>query len=342
MLNLNESSGKKSFWEGPDRIPGAIGLFVILGALAYGFILALPTLLIWATNTILLFVEIGVICGILGAFANDKFRATMWTKYKSLINKASGLIITNDPIGMAKASIGILQENRVSMDKQLGILNGHLKITEQEVSTNNATIDSKMREASAAQKNLNVETDETRKMKIKGAMVLATREASRLKESNDRLIPMKHQIKMLYDMINKYYIASDFLIKDISAELAVKEREWKTLVAGSKAVSAAKTIFGNSTQMEIFNESMVALNEDIGARVGVITRFMDNSESVLTSIDIQNGMLEEEGLKMLEQYNAQTFDIIFDTSNLGKKEEPIKILANPGQQVSTKFGNLLD
>jgi hypothetical protein len=48
-----------------------------------------------------------------------------------------------------------------------------------------------------------------------------------------------------------------------------------------------------------------ALADDIGKKVGEMERFMDTSRNLMASIDLQNGVFEDEGLRMLEEFEKQ-------------------------------------
>ncbi len=339
---LNETK-PKTFWQKPEGIPGAILLATLIGGGIWGLSKAMPFLLELAQNTIYLIGMIVVICAFFGAVLNPNVRATVWLKYKAMLRTMTGWIINLDPIGIMKAYIQTLREKREVMNEHLTLLNGELKKVEREIGSNEATENMKMREAQAAQKQLGQATDETEQLRLKGAMNLAAREAKRMQESNLKLKPLQQQINTLYKMINKLYISSEFLIADMDADVKAKEREYRSIKEASNAVNAARSVFGSGgADMEVFNQSAEALQEDIGNRVGAITRFMDNTQSVLTSIDVKNGMLEEEGLRMLEEFNDKQFNAIFN-SKLGAPEpEKIKILAKSEQsQAAGKFNDLI-
>ena len=44
-----------------------------------------------------------------------------------------------------------------------------------------------------------------------------------------------------------------------------------------------------------------AIADDVSNKVGEMEQFMSMSENFMQSIDLQNGVFEEEGLKMLEK-----------------------------------------
>ena len=80
--------------------------------------------------------------------------------------------------------------------------------------------------------------------------------------------------------------------------------------AASTAIAAGSTTLGapmlwaqniKDVTIRQFGTGVSNLN-DVANKVGEMERFMDVSKGVVNSIDLQNGVFEEEGLKMLEEW----------------------------------------
>ena len=52
--------------------------------------------------------------------------------------------------------------------------------------------------------------------------------------------------------------------------------------------------------------AMEAVAEDVAGKVGEMERFMEMSANFMDSVDLQNGVFEEEGIKMLEQWEKNS------------------------------------
>ena len=52
--------------------------------------------------------------------------------------------------------------------------------------------------------------------------------------------------------------------------------------------------------------SMEALADEVGDKVGEMERFMDTSRNLMDTIDLQNGVFEEEGLQLLERWEQDS------------------------------------
>ena len=60
----------------------------------------------------------------------------------------------------------------------------------------------------------------------------------------------------------------------------------------------------------MFDAAMEAITDDVGNKVGEMDRFMEMSSNFMNSIDLQNGIFEEEGLKMLEKWEKESTSLI--------------------------------
>ena len=50
--------------------------------------------------------------------------------------------------------------------------------------------------------------------------------------------------------------------------------------------------------------------EDVSMKIGEMERFMDMSTNFMDSIDLQNGIFEEEGLELLEKWEKEGVSLI--------------------------------
>jgi hypothetical protein len=56
----------------------------------------------------------------------------------------------------------------------------------------------------------------------------------------------------------------------------------------------------------MFDMAMEAVAEDVANKVGEMERFMELSANFMDSVDLQNGVFEEEGLQMLEKWEKES------------------------------------
>ena len=66
----------------------------------------------------------------------------------------------------------------------------------------------------------------------------------------------------------------------------------------------------------MFDAALESIADDVSQKVGEMERFMEVSQGFMQSIDLQNGVFEEEGIKMLEKWENQGVSRI-----LGKEKD---------------------
>jgi hypothetical protein len=292
---VEEAKGK-DFWEKPEGKTGMIFAVAILAGAAILFINYLPTLLMLAQNTLYLILMLMGI-GVLGYIALDSsFRNLLAFMYKVAMKKLTGMFIEMDPIAIIEVYIDEIKNNRAKMDEQLGALKGQIKSLDRVINENIANMDNQLGVAKQAQK-----VGQTNQVNLKVRM------AEKLKESNMKLSDLKTKLELLYKMLSKMYENTGFLLEDITFEVEVQKRERKAITTGYSAMrSAMKIINGDKDKKMMFDEAMEFMAEDIGMKVGEMERFMDVSANFMNTIDLQNGVIEEKGLQMLEQWEKDS------------------------------------
>ena len=302
----------KSFWRRPEGITGALFLIGGLGLLGYLVISSL-TAIISFFGTLLGTVAGLLVLGILIYMVLDpKTRNLMWYMYKSVMRWITGMFVQLDPIGILKSYVADLKQNLKKMNKQVSKLRGQMHKLKELIINNQKEIKSNLNLASKAK--------ETNK---KAVMILKSRKAGRLKESNIRLEDLYNRMEVLYRVLTKMYENSEILMEDINDQVKVKEQERKAIRASHSAMKSAMNIItGNNDKRQMFDQALEAVADDVSKKVGEMERFMEMSESFMSSIDLQNGVFEEEGLKMLEQWEREGESLL-----LGEEKETLLLQA---------------
>jgi len=147
----------------------------------------------------------------------------------------------------------------------------------------------------------------------KSQMILRSRKAGRLKESNIKYEALYSKMEILYRVLKKMYDNSEILKEDVADQVEIKEQELKAMKASHSAMSSAMNVIrGNKDKRAMFEMALEQVADDVSNKVGEMERFMEMSESFMGSIDLQNGIFEEEGLKMLEQWEQENSLILLD------------------------------
>lgn len=318
----------KSFWQRPEGITGLLFLAAIVAGGGY-----LLTTLPWGLileNTLYLAGTLAVLGAVLYMVLDPKMRNLVSYGYKSVMRGLTGMFVNIDPIGILKSYIEDLQDNLGKMRSQIGKIKGQIRHLTTLMETNTAEIESQMKIASAA--------------KAKGMekqMVLSSRKASRLKESNAKYQALTQRMEVMYRILNKMHDNSEILLEDTKDQVSLKEQERKAIRASHSAMqSAMSVISGDPDKRAMFDMAMEAVAEDVASKVGEMERFMEMSASFMDSVDLQNGIFEEDGLNMLEKWEQESTLMLLNdgkstTSTLDLNSLP-EAQSNPQQSSSGK------
>jgi len=111
------------------------------------------------------------------------------------------------------------------------------------------------------------------------------------------------------------------MLEDIQDQVELKEQERKAMHASHSAMKSAMNIIaGDKDKRLVFDMALEAIADDVANKVGEMERFMDVSENFMKSVDLQNGIFEEEGLRMLEKWEKEGVSTILG----GQKETLLK------------------
>ncbi|MEM1323495.1 MAG: hypothetical protein AAGG75_24735 [Bacteroidota bacterium] len=291
-----EKFKQKSFWRKPEGVTGAIFLGALLIGGGYLFSLALPALLALAQQTLYLALMLLALAVIVYMVLDPKMRNLVWYMYKSVMRWITGVFVTIDPIGILKNYVEDLQDNLGKMSKQIGALRGQMRKLKMLIESNNKEIDNNMKLASMAKKKGKEQQ-----------MVLAARKASRLKDSNGKYQTLHNKMEVMHRILSKMYQNSEILLEDTKDQVKLKEQERKAIRASHSAMkSAMSVISGDPDKRAMFDAALEAINDDVANKVGEMERFMEMSANFMDSVDLQNGVFEEQGLQMLEKWEKES------------------------------------
>jgi len=310
---MTDNYKKKSFWKKPEGVTGAI--FLILGLILGGTLISnsIAALINFAQTNL----GLGVILASLGLIIfmalDNKARTLISYIYKSTMRWITGIFVQIDPIGILKSYIQDLKGNLKKMRKQIGMLRGQMHKLKEMIVNNQRDIKKNMELASKAKQSAQ-----------KSVMILKSRKAGRLKESNMKLDDLYKRMEVLYRVLSKMYENSAILAEDIEDQVKLKEQERKAMLAGHSAMKSAMSIIkGDSDKKAMFDQALEAIADDVSSKVGEMERFMEMSESFMSSIDLQNGIFEEKGMAMLEEWENKSTSLL-----LGETKDDLISSAN--------------
>jgi phage shock protein A len=312
----------KSFWRRPEGVTGA--LFLIAMIVGGGILLAnaWPAFLAMLSDPAYLAGMLAVLGAVIFTAFDPKMRQLVWYFYKSVMRWLTGIFVKIDPISILKSYIEDLEKTLKKMSGQIGNLRGQMRQLKGIMDANSAEI----------QKNMSVAEQSKQKGDDKN-LALSARKAGRLQDANAKYEVLYERMEVLYRILFKMYENSEILLEDTKDQVTVKEQEYRAIHASHSAIESAMSILkGSPDQRALFDRALEALADDVSDKVGEMERFMATSNNLMASIDLQSGVFEEEGLKMLEKWERES--PLLSTSLKEKKtaEKPLD-LSKPPKEV---------
>ena len=296
----------KSFWEKPEGKVGIVISALLLFAGFLGFTQILPWLIEVAKNTLTLIALLGAIALVLVPLTMPDIRLKLSIGYKLLLRRMAGCIIKIDPIAILKETIKKGRGRLEIFEENIQKLKGVMGTMRNKIKSYSSSAQESMLAAQAAQK-----------QNVKSQIFLQTRQAGRLKGAVTELSTVYTRLEALYRVLTKMYENAGTILQDTEQEVALTEDKWKAIRASYSAMSSAmKALRGDKDERALYEETMEYVNNDLGEKMGEIDYMLDASETIMDSIDVRNGMFQEKGMQMLEDFEKKA-----DTWLLGTEPE---------------------
>ena len=181
----------KSFWERPEGMTGMFFGVAALTGIAFFLYNFMETLVRLAENTLYLGGMLMAGAGILYMILDPKWRNLVWFSYKSVMRWITGIFVNIDPIGVLKSYIESLEDSLLKMNKQVNQLRGQMHKLKELIINNQKEIQSNLQLATKAK-----DSDK------QAQMILKTRKAGRLQDSNMRLDELYQRMEKLYRILS--------------------------------------------------------------------------------------------------------------------------------------------
>ncbi|MCB0557775.1 MAG: hypothetical protein H6573_16870 [Lewinellaceae bacterium] len=322
---------QKSFWKRPEGLTGALFLGALILGGGYLILANLPFIIGLVSNTIYLAILLAILAAVVYMVLDPRMRNLVWYGYKSIMRSITGLFVQIDPIGILKSYVEDLQDNLVKMRKQIGILKGQIRKLQTLMEDNGRTIDESMKMASAA-----------KDKGMENQVVLNTRKAARLKDSNEKYNVLLQKMQVMYRILTKMHQNSEILLEDTKDQVNLKEQERKAIRTSHSAMKSAMSVMsGDPDKRAMFDAAMEAVTDDVANKVGEMERFMEMSSNLMQSIDLQSGVFEEAGMEMLEKWEQESSLMLLEGGR-AKSEDTLDLdspVARPEKRSDSKGGD---
>jgi hypothetical protein len=176
-----------------------------------------------------------------------------------------------------------------------------------------------------------------KKQNIKSQVYLNTQQAARLKGAVVELTDVHVRIETLYKVLTKIHENASVSLLDTKQAVELQEDKWKAIRQSYKAMdSAMKALKGDKDERALFEETMEFINSDLSTKMGEIEYMLDSSAQIMDSIDVENGMFREKGMKMLEEFEKKSDSWLLGSDNQSTASVALsKIRTNDIGQIET-------
>ncbi len=102
----------------------------------------------------------------------------------------------------------------------------------------------------------------------------------------------------------------------------MRMQESRAIKAGYSAMRRAMSIIkGDPDKKQIFDMATEAIVDDVSNKIGEMERFIEISGSFIDSVDLQNGVYEQEGLALLEKMEKEGVSFLLGDNKIPEFEE---------------------
>lgn len=263
----------------------------------------LPFLIRVTENSIHLLIALGVLGGIIFVISDPKVRALAKASYMRAISNITKAFIRHDPIGIMRVYIQQLKGRQAEMSENAN-----------DVAAEKGKLDRIISDQFDEMKHEAAKANKARSLGEEGQSMVHQNQAGRLKTSNDKLKKMSDRMFKLQSFLKELSKNTSLMIQDRENSLRTKELEYNTLKAGHKALSNATEIFnGKGSQKELYEEALKFLQEDMGAKMGQMDRYLEQSQEFMLNMSIDSAMYDDAGAKVLDGMLDQDFTYLFES-----------------------------
>lgn len=342
MDNL-PSTGKPWYKKSENFIGAPVVGLAGLALFTYIGVQILPFIIVAAANTLYAAGLLGVLAVIVIAALDKDIQRGVYYTWKSVTRAIGYAIINQDPIGVIETSIKIMQTRLDEMSQNKAEVGGQLKGLAAKIAQNASRAEMDMKKAQQADKQGDTQ-----------GKTLMAMEAQQLLLSNKNLGDTRSKIELIYRVLDKMVSTVDFNIKKTRSELEIKKEERKAIMSAHGAmVKGWKVIGGTGEEAEMFNKAMESIAETANRQLAEMDDIMDLSQGIIKGVDLEKGVIQDDALKMLEQWEkGGSSDLLgtnkailisqaYDPSQM-VDVTPVKEKVLVSTQTTGKFGNLLN
>jgi hypothetical protein len=261
--------------------------------------------------------------------------------YLNLCRRLSRAIIKYDPLGHMDSyverlviKLKNLRKTKVEIDAKRIELERQFKESEKSFKLN-------MNKASAA-KELAAQHPKNSTAYLE-AIQLANHHASMGrsdKENVDKYKPTLDLITRNLSILDRLETNWKYSIEGLKHEIKNKRMQYETLKKAAYGMKQAEDfINGNSKEARDYHMSITILEESVSKKIADIEQFEKDSKMLMQSIDLEKQMNASEGMRLLEQFEANGNSIFLPEDFSNPQAVPAQVVSS--RPLNSEFASLL-
>jgi hypothetical protein len=295
------SESKKKWWQRPENWFTWGGLALVGYGILRGLDVLLPLLNRVLENLLYTSVLAGGVAIVAWLLVNKDIHKLVWYGYKSAMRWITRRFVEIDPIAIMQTFVGTLEANLQQISKSIADLKGQARKLEAKIKMTTEKQENAMNMAlQAKQKGETMRKD----------LTLQVRKAKRAEQSNLTYQGLLNRIRRHIAVMEKVKEASELMVADIKDTVEEETEKRQMIQASYKAMSASRRILSEGKDREMFDMAMETVTNDYYNKLGEIEQFMDDSQHFINTMDLENGVYEEEALTKLEEWEKRSKNLL--------------------------------
>jgi phage shock protein A len=310
----------KTFWQRPEGKAGKwVVMPILIGFFGWAAYKLFPILTTIAWNTVNLIIAGAVLFFLIAFITNGKVQATISYMFQALCRGFASIAVELNPIAILEGHIEDLNKKQGKVEVQITALKGQLSKLSSKIDERKERYQRDLERASTARKLGKPEVE----------VRLYAQNAESSMEYIKKLEVLHNKITVLYEVLKKMKYYSGIMIERTKNIVEIKKDERESITKGYSAMSAAMDIIrGDGDKKALFDQAMQYVVDDNAFKVGEMERMLEASTDFINSVDLDNAIFEERGMKMLEEFDRKGLDTIFGDSSNQKSLNTGSVYAN--------------
>jgi hypothetical protein len=282
------------YWNTKEGKFGTVGMLAVLGLIGYGFALALPWLLWFATNVLTFIITVAAIYLLLKIL----FSPNTWALYKIAVRAIAGWIVNLDPIALLEEGIVEMRDRLREFTAQRAKLKAAKRTVDGAVAQNNEIISQEQGRAQAS----------IRKNDIMQATV-HNQEIERKTKRNAKYKAFAETILNLDVLLERVQNMLNLRVQDAINEVEDMKLDMKVTGDVAGAVGAAKAILsGDPSKQALFQRAYETAQTKINNNKGMIDQFIQDIQPLLAAQALDDEAAQERAREMMKKWEQKLIE----------------------------------